>query len=251
MVLIIYGIILISFLVFLLLTANYKKSLVRSFPKKEHPFRFLYGCALFVMDKISPVFCRKRGSSDLKQKLDTLNVGKDLSCEELLFRCRRISITLTTFFVLLTLGFLSCISSSGTKDSINTLSRSDTEEEYTLDIVLNEDETQQITVSVDAESFPFDDVIALFEKSREGIVSALLGENTDLMEIRYPLHFITEYGDDGLQILWEVEDEALIDSEGNLLHENIGELGAYTNLKATLTLDTYSASLVIPIYLVP
>ena len=134
---------------------------------------------------------------------------------------------------------------------VTSLQRTDEEDSYSLEVSIEDKETHIVDITVSPKEYDFKETLDIFEEYREEIVSALLGENTGIEAIKYPLHFISEIGDKGLTIRWEVENEELIDNLGQIYPENIENCGAATSVTACLSLGEYTASLTIPLVLVP
>ena len=134
---------------------------------------------------------------------------------------------------------------------VTSLQRTDEEGSYSLEVSIEDKETHIVDITVNPKEYDFKETLDIFEEYREEIVSMLLGENTGIEAIKYPLHFISEIGDKGLTIQWEVENEELIDNFGQIYPENIENYGAATSVTACLSLGEYTASLTIPLVLVP
>ena len=138
-----------------------------------------------------------------------------------------------------------------TSKKIESLPRTNDETSYSLKVSIDGNEEQTLDITVDAKEYDFKETLELFETYRKDIVSAMLGENSSIEEIQYPLNFISSYGDEGLTINWEVENENLIDNTGAIYPENIDAEGASTYVIATLTLGEHTTELTIPLVLVP
>ncbi len=255
-IIIIYLLLLITLLTFFLLTRVYKKELTASLTGKEYPLKFMYGTAFFLIDIFS--FLRKKlfpnhsfHNTKLKNKLDKLYSGKNTHKIEYLLQAKRISYSLLILAGSIFIGLLYSCNALNNSKKVTSLQRTDEEDSYSLEVSIEDKETHIVDITVSPKEYDFKETLDIFEEYREEIVSALLGENTGIEAIKYPLHFISEIGDKGLTIRWEVENEELIDNLGQIYPENIENCGAATSVTACLSLGEYTASLTIPLVLVP
>lgn len=251
-----YLLLLISLLVFFLLTRAYKKEFTASLTAKEYPLKFMYGTAFFLIDIFS--YLRKKlfpnhslHNTKLRNKLDKLYSGKNTQKIEYLLRARRISYSLLILAGSLFIGFSYSCNALNSSKKITSLQRTDEEDSYSLEVSIEEKETHIVDITVSPKEYDFKETLDIFEEYREEIVSSLLGENTGIEAVKYPLHFISEIGEKGLTIRWEVENEELIDASGQIYPENIENCGTATSVTACLSLGEYTASLTIPLVLVP
>lgn len=253
---IIYFLLFILLFIFFLITGKYKKELSLKLDKKNHPLKSIYGTAFFLLDTLTAVKRKlfpnhSPHNTKLRKNLDKIYVGKDIGNTEYLFNAKRISygfLTLTAFILIgFTYSFLSLFSS----EKITALERTNEESSYSLEVTIEDKETQIVDITVKPKEYDLKESLDIFEHYRENIVTALLGDNSGIENIKYPLNFISQIGDEGLTINWEVENEDLIDYSGELHLENIEAYGASTAVTAHLTLGEYTASLTIPLVLVP
>lgn len=253
----IYLILLLLLLSFFLLTKKYKQENTAGLDKKKYPLKILYGTALFCIDFMISV--RKKlfpnhsfQNHKLRSHLDKLYIGKDIDRQEELFQARRISYVFLFLVLFVFLGFsysVYCLNNSS--DPLTSLERAKDASTYPLEVTIENKETRLVDISVEEKKYDFKESFDLFESYREDIVAALLGDNTGIENITSPLHFISEIGDEGLSISWEVENELLIDYSGEIHPENISSEGSATTVTASLSLGEYTASLTIPLVLVP
>lgn len=252
----IYLLLLILLLIIYLITRKYKKELFLKLNKRDYPLKFMYGTAFFLLDTLISIRRKlfpnhSSHNNKLRKNLDKIYVGKDISKIEYLFNAKRISyVFLTfTFFILIgfTYSFLNLISS----EKITSLERTNEESSYSLEVTIEDKETQIVDITVNPKEYDLKESLDIFELYREDIVTELLGNNTGIENIKYPLNFISGIGDKGLTINWEVENEELIDYSGELHSENIETYGTSTTVTAHLTLGEHTASLTIPLVLVP
>ncbi len=255
-ILICYCIALGIIILFLVFTSGYKKEITARLDNKKYPLKFLYGTAFFILDHVRNLFRklfpnRPVQQTTVKKSLEKLYVGEDPDRMEYLFQAKRIAFSYLFLLAILFLGFAFCYNGIQDSKKIKKLSRGNEETSYSLEVKLSEEETQIIDVTLPAKEFDFKESLDLFEKYRKGIVKELLGENPDIEHIQKPLHFISEYGEEGLSLTWEPENELLIDASGQVYPENIESEGAFTSVTTVMTLGEYTTSLTIPLILVP
>ena len=259
-IVIIYSLVFFVFLLFFILSLQYKQQCKKNLPKKEHPLKIFYGLAFILIDAVS--FLKKQcfpnsfsKNSSLKTKLEQLYPGKDSAFLEYIFTAKRCSYGILCFLLFLLLGFFYSISCIISKKVVTELPRGNEDTSYSLEVQIadeqNHIQTETIDVTIPAKEFDFKACVELFETYREGIITELLGENTDISSIQYPLHFLTSYGEEGLSISWEIENEELIDYSGMIYPENIETQGAATCVTANLSLGEYRSALTIPLILGP
>ncbi len=255
-IIIIYLLLLITLLIFFLLTRVYKKEFTAGLVSKEHPLKFLYGTAFFLLDIFSSL--RKKlfpnhsvHNTKLKSKLDKLYSGKDTRKIEYLLQAKRISYSLLILAGFIFIGFCYSCNALNSSKRVTSLQRTDEESSYSFEVSIEDKETHIVDITVSPKEYDFKESLNIFEEYREQIVSELLGENKGIDAIQYPLHFISEIGEKGLTIRWEIENEELIDAFGQIYPENIELCGAATSVTACLSLGEYTASLTIPLVLVP
>ncbi len=249
---------LISFLIMLLLfmvTYRYKNQLSKQLSSKQHPLKFLYGTAFFLYDIFQRLHSKFRPNepiqnAKLREKLKQLHVGQDVNIIEYIFYGKRISYAYVTLFLFCFIGFAYCVSGS-TKEPVTSVERTDEDETKNLVMENSEGETQNVQLNIPAQQYDFQQAFELFESYREELIQTMLGDNTDIETISKPLNFITALDDSPLKISWEIENENLIDYTGKIHPENIPEHGSATSVTATLTIDTHTSKLTIPLVLVP
>jgi hypothetical protein len=251
-----YLILLSILLLFLLFTRNYKHSVTKQLSKKEYPLKFFYGAAFLILDffhSLQRKFFPNKSlhNPKVRSHLEQLHVGKKIDNLEYLFYAKRISYTYVFLLVIFLLGAMYSAYALQESTPVTSLARSNDETSYSLEVDMGNDETQILDISVSAKEYNFKECLDLFEQYREDIVAELLGDNSDIGAIQYPLHFITSYGDEGLTIQWEVENDSLIEETGEVHLENVAEEGAATTVTANMTLGEYSTALTIPLTLVP
>lgn len=253
---ILYLSLLILLLLLFLLTGKYKQEITKTLDKKKHPLKFMYGTAFFLLDSFISI--RKKlfpaqvfHNNKLQQNFDKLYVGKDSRKIEYLFNARRISRSILIFAIFIFFGVFYSLYCMDSSEKITSLERTGEETSYSLEVSIENKEPQIVDITVEPKEYDFKESLNLFEAYREDIVTALLGENTGIENIKYPLNFISEIGNEGLSISWEPENEELIDYSGEIHPENIETCGSATSVTACLTLGEHTTNLTIPLVLVP
>ena len=155
-----------------------------------------------------------------------------------------------TLFILL--GLFYTIYSVNIRDKpVSSLARTNDDSDYSLEVTIEDKETQIVDISVPSRQYDFQETFELFDNYRDELISELLAGNKSIEEIKSPLNFISKIGEEGLTINWEIENELLIDYSGEIHPEYIDSEGAATYVIANLSLGDYNASLTIPLILVP
>lgn len=244
----IYALLLILLLLSFLIFRNYKSELYKNLNKKEHPLKFIYGLAFFIMNLLPS---HMLGSGKLKKDLEKLYAGQDVTVLEQVYTAKRFSYSFLFLFVFFFMGLTYAIHCEQKNTPLTSLSRSTSEDSYSLEVTLENRETHMVDITVPAQEFDFKASLELFESYREQIIETMLGDNPSIEEISQPLNFISQYGDEGLTISWDVENENLIDYSGCIHPENITEHGAATTVIAHLSIGEYETNLTIPLILVP
>lgn len=255
--LVLYLLLFIFLFLFYLFTRNYKKEFTSGLDAKQHPFRFLYGTSLFCIDfighlhkKFFPNHIKK--NTKLRTNLDKLYLGKNIEQEELLFHSKRTASAFAFFTLFILLGLFYTIYSVNIRDKpVSSLARTNDDSDYSLEVTIEDKETQIVDISVPSRQYDFQETFELFDNYRDELISELLSGNKSIEEIKSPLNFISKIGEEGLTINWEIENELLIDYSGEIHPEYIDSEGAATYVIANLSLGDYNASLTIPLILVP
>jgi len=211
---------------------KYKSECFSFLTNKEAPLKVFYGFSMLILTLLSKNAGNKKNTSP--DKLSNI--------------LKSISYGLCAFIIIIFFGFLYTFTASDNAkpvkndDKIQASSLSDAQI----------DTTNSTTASDETESFnKIKDTITIFESHRNEIEQAFLDENKSCLSITKPLKLISEYGEEGILISWSFEPENVIDTDGNIIYENVSSEGCSTLAYARLTLDDVTATLTIPIFISP
>lgn len=232
---IIYLIILILYSGWFLLTVTYKKSLRKTLSKKEHPLFFMYGFAMFFIDRV-PVK-KLANSSKLDRQLKELTAKENVKRERYLYITEKLSLSLLVIGISLIIGLaLSIMEKKTEKEQINTLIR-DQSNTNSYNIIAKKENGEEETISIDVKKRKMtkEQIYEILEKSLSGIEKEVLGANT-VEHVDSPLNFISEYGRNDISVAWQISDSNVIDYDGKI-SDNAKEEGSLVHLTAILQLE--------------
>lgn len=234
---------------------EYKKDL----KKKEHPLSFLYGMCFFLTDVYAKIYRKIKPNGEkpfhsLKNKINMLYPGKNVSRMVYVSLAKRLaaSIAILTFFM--TAGFIYSIITllAGNKNVTQLQRPNDGSDSVTYTLIADTDETTELVeVDISKKMYEYSEIITLFDKYREDIISAMLGENASSEYVTKPLCFPSSIGDEAISLSWQPENLSYIDLNGELLYENIASEGTHTCVYVTMRLDDTEATLMAGVILYP
>lgn len=233
---------------------EYKKDL----NKKEHPLRFLYGMCFFLTDFYIKIYKKVKPNGEepfhsTKNKIHMLHPGKSISGMVYISLAKRLAASIAVFTIFMTAGAIYSISTLLTDKNVTELKRpTDGLDSVTYTLIADNDETTElIEVDVSKKMYEYSEIITLFDKYREDIISAMLGENTSPEYVTKPLCFPSSIGDESISLSWQPENLSYIDLNGNLIYENISAEGTHTSVYVTMRLDDTEATLMAGVILYP
>lgn len=227
--------------------------------KREHPLRFLYGLCFFLTDAYIKVHnkIKQNGTEpfhSLKNKLLMLHPGKNISGMLYVSLARRMSASIAVFTFFMTVGAIYSLSIllTGNKN-VTELSRpNDGSDSVTYTLIADtDDSTERIEVDISKKMYEYSEIITLFDKYREDIITAMLGENTSSEYVTKPLCFPSSIGDESISLSWQPENLSFIDLNGELIYENISSEGTHTCVYVTMKFDDVEATLMVGVILYP
>lgn len=234
---------------------EYKKDII----KKEHPLRLFYGLCFFLTDIYAKIYRKRKPNGtepfhSLKTKIQMLHPGKNISAVVYTSIARRLSASLAVFLFFMLAGASYSIGNLLTSDNnVTELSRpTDGSDSVTYTLVADTDETTElIDIDISKKMYEYSEIISLFDKYREDILSAMLGDNVSSEYITKPLNFPSSIGDEGISLSWQPENLSYIDLNGGLLYENISPEGTHTCIYITMKLEDVEATLIAGVILYP
>ena len=227
--------------------------------KKEHPFHFLYGMCFFLTDTYVKIYKKIRPNGNepfhsLKNKLLMLYPGKNVSEAVYTTLAKRLAAVIAIFVFFMAIGIIYSISMllSGDKN-VTELSRpNDGSDSVTYTLIADTDEaTEYIDIDISKKMYEYSEIIAIFDKYREEIINAMLGENASSEHVTKSLCFPSSIGDENISLSWQPENLSFIDLNGDLLYENISSDGTHTCVYVTMELDDVEVTLMAGVILYP
>ena len=110
--------------------------------------------------------------------------------------------------------------------------------------------SQKIEIPVSKRVYSNGEVKEAMKKGMDEILNILPGKNTSLQNITTDLNPVSELSDLGLSVKWDFGDSDIIDIQGKVDNENIGE-SVDIDIGVTLNYESYEESYVIPARVLP
>ena len=110
--------------------------------------------------------------------------------------------------------------------------------------------SQKIEIPVSKRVYSNEEVKEAMKKGMDEILKILPGENTSLQDITTDLNPVSELSDLGLGVKWDFGDGDIIDIQGKVDNENLGE-SVDIDIGVTLSYESYEESYVIPARVMP
>ena len=104
--------------------------------------------------------------------------------------------------------------------------------------------SQKIEIPVSKRVYSNEEVKEAMKKGMDEILKILPGENTSLQDITTDLNPVSELSDLGLNVKWDFGDSDIIDIQGKVDNENLGE-SVDIDIGVTLSYESYEESYVI------
>lgn len=249
----VYIIILFIILIAAFFLRGYHREYSKSLSVKEHPLKIIYGLCYFLIDVYGRIFrnlLKKEPFRNTKKKL--LQINCEVPQPMHIFLAKPVSICISIVIIFMLIGIFINITNDS-KTPIKTLERPTDGSEYTdynLNAYIN-GETSEITVKVPQKTYEAKDILPLFEKYHDDLVKTVLAENSSPEHVTKALYFPSSIGDEGISLSFTPEDSTYIDSNGNLLYDNIPNDGVQTRIEITMKLYDFEASVSINVILYP
>lgn len=110
--------------------------------------------------------------------------------------------------------------------------------------------SQKIEIPVSKRVYSNEEVKEAMKKGMDEILKIIPGENTSLQDITTDLNPVSELSDLGLGVKWDFGDGDIIDIQGKVDNENLGE-SVDIDIGVTLSYESYEESYVIPARVMP
>lgn len=236
----IYVIVIVLFIVFYIVTSGYRKSEISKLDKKENQLHYVYGMAMFLADGPLKGIVSKNGRN-IENKFKGLYVKEKVELEKYLYVVSKLALAIVVIFVACVFGLFSELSADNNKEKVKFLERNEYGEgESVYDLKVDIDgEYESFEVIVSEKELTEEEAATLLEGKRGELLKEVLGENKSPDKITKPLSLVSSIGDEEVQVIWEVENEEVINYDGTLGRE-ISKDGELTKLYATLSLGDVS-----------
>ena len=241
-----FGLLLVMFLAGCI-CAGYRKTLIRSLDKKEHPVKCFYPLAAKLTDRF-----RKPGKTQKRVKteglLKSLYVKEHVEEELYVYQIRKTALILTVLFAALLFASVLSLVQTGA-EALTTLERNAPGEgtrDYELQVEY-EGKEEELLLPLEEEKLSREELLKKMDESLEAVKKEMLGENERTDAVNRPLSFPSRIG--SFQILWEVSDSGLIGYNGEIRTQLKKEEKKLVNLTATLSKDEVSKTYSIPVVL--
>lgn len=219
--------------------------------KKDTVSQIFYRMSIFLL---SFPFFQRFMSEQLSNRLTILYPTIDKKVIEKHYYGQKLSLILLIILVGTNLLFIKEISDE--KNSILQngyfLQRGEYgEEETEVDLDISEDEdTLQITYPVLAKKYTDKEIQNQMKSFEINIEAHIIGENTSLDEVKYPLVLKEKYDSYAFCVEWESEQYTLVDSDGNVQNESL-ETPQIVLLTAVLSYDAQTEEIQVPVCVYP
>ena len=220
----------------------------RNLDKKEHPLKILYGCGYCIFLWMQKFHSKNQNENLLSELLIKKNVSK----EYIIFESRKYAYFLGVLWISVVLCLLMSVSVKTNLKDGNLLKRPDYGEDsvqYELKSSYSGDE--DILVSVDARTYPKEDLDGIFEEVYQELLKSLLGENKSLNQVNKDLVFSQSKKYLGVVAKWTPNEHQLINSSGKVNLSSIPKEGRDTSLQLLLSCQEKEERYDIFITLVP
>lgn len=240
----VYAVLVLLIGVLVLGRKNYKSSLFENLPKKEHPLREFYGCALWIYEKFH------RNSTGLKEgkaerMIKSLYVKENVRQEICIYRTKKLALCITILFMTTVLGLISCLADIVVRE-VTTLTRNESGQgtaSYELGVEYKGNEGT-VEINVDERKYTEEEIYELFEAAYKGIKREALLENESWEQITGPLNLVSSYGD--IDIYWEIDNPEAINYNGEIETEMEEGEKMTVNLFAEFSMEEFTV--VYPFY---
>ncbi len=227
----------------MIVSAGYKKDLIKSLDKKEHPFRIFYPLAARLTDLRKKTGNKSRRSEAL---LKSICVKENVDKESYALMLKKTALAITLVAGAALLGTFMCVSDRKASNvkSIERNAAGGQSRNVELEVAYQGRE-ELVNIEVEAEKLTEEEILKKLDNSIDGIFKKALGENKDAQKVNKPLELIYEYN--GIKIRWEIEDTELVGYDGQIKIPDDEKNTFAVTLFATLSLDGVSKTYNFPI----
>ncbi len=227
------GIMILSFLI--ILCAPYKKKERKRQGKKRTKLWFVYGPAMFIVDRLPDKIVRN--NQQVNRSIEKLTVKEDVEQERYIYMTDKAAMCIVALWVTLFLTLAVGISEKQEKNIITHITRDEkTDREYSLQIDKNDGGKEQVTLHVARKQYTEKQIEKIFNKRKSELIKAVLGKNESQDKVSQNLNLVTEIGEEEIFVSWTISDSSKISYDGEL-SEKIAKEGEAVTLTATMTLE--------------
>ena len=218
---------------------------------KEHKLHFLYPMAGML---ITITKCEKRlnRKSKVLNSVKAINITGDPVVSQKLYFHSKVALVLMIMFLCNLLSVFASITGNENNNIIsgNLIRRPDHGEgSRDVEVMVNiaprhgdnekdgaeSNINENILIHVKEPEYRSEDLEKVFEEALNYLQEVYLGNNSSNMEVTQELNLVTAIPDMSIEIEWFCEDYILINKEGKVNNEEVGQEGIFTSVKAVLT----------------
>lgn len=226
------GIAMLSFFIFLALA--YKREERKRMDQKTHKSRFVYGLAMFLVDRLPQKMVRK--NQRVHSAMKELVVKEDVEKESYLYIVEKVSMCIVALWITLFLVLLVSISEKTDAQGVSTVLRNEKmDQEYHLQVENDAGKKEQVTINVSKKQYTKAGIEKIFNKVQGELIKKVLGENKSLDKVTHHLNLVSEIGKEKIAVTWSISDSDKIEYDGTL-SGNIAKEGEVVTLTATMRL---------------
>lgn len=225
-----------------LCTMKYKRIIRKRLNRKIHRLWFLYGLAMFAVDRVPRKLIS--GNEMINTAIKELAVKDKVQNEKYLYAVQKTAISILVIFISLLVGLIMSISESLSPEQFIESFARDSTKINTYNFVAEDDggETETVVLDINRRRLSKIEAEELLQNSQTELVRKLLGENESLEKVNIPLNLVSSLGED-IRISWDISDADILNYDGEI-SDKVSEKGEVVILTANMTLgetsQTYS-----------
>ncbi len=242
---------LIANVIFLFLLVGYfifsltgSKEWIKDIDRKEHRLSVLYPMAKDLLTRTG-LYRTLQKRRDVNTAMRALYITNKPETAQLLYWCRKVSLTLLLLTVFSLLSFawqLEELVSPLLREGRYLTRPEQGEGSYVAELSLDLMEqgkkeaalSEELAIIVEERRYTEEEIVSIFEASVEYIKKAVLGNNPSPYHLQEPLNFFSVIPDTAVTIEWKSEDYTLIHSDGTLGNDELKK-AATASVTATLS----------------
>ena len=189
---------------------------------------------------------KNESRKSITEQLRALTISEDVGKVERVYRKKkkRKFLILAVLIGVITLGLV--ISFHDSKEKVVRPGYGMSEKTYEI-VAEDASGKSKITVEVEPKSLSKKDVEGILEQNKKDLPQLILGSNTDTHHIEQNLNLMTQVGDYGTEVHWNLEEQNILDYSGKINWKEVKEDQLEMILQAELSLLGQSRSVQIPV----